>query len=49
MEQLRRLGKLAAWTAAGGVYVWFAAVHNADRVKARKAARRQERRARLIR
>ena len=49
MEQLRRRRKLAAWTAAAGVYVWFAAVHNADRIKARKAARRQERRARLTR
>ena len=49
MEQVRRLGRIVAWTAAAGVYVWFAAVHNADRVKARKAARREERRARLTR
>jgi hypothetical protein len=49
VEPLRRLGKVAAWTAAGVVYVWFTAVRNADRVKARKAARRQERRARLMR
>ena len=38
MDALRRLGKIAGWTAAGLVYVWFAAVRNADRVKARKAA-----------
>jgi hypothetical protein len=45
--QLRRLGKILGWAAAGGVYVWFTAVRNADRVKARKAARRQARRARI--
>jgi hypothetical protein len=49
MAQLRRLGKIAAWMAAGGTYVWFTAVRNADRVKARKAARRRERRVRLTR
>ncbi len=49
MEGVRRLGKIAAWIAAGGVYVWFAAVLNADRVKARKAARRRERLARRTR
>jgi hypothetical protein len=47
MNTLRRLGKIAGWTALGVFYVWFAAVRNADRVRAKKAARRLERQARL--
>jgi hypothetical protein len=52
MGALRRLAKVLAWSAAGLVYIWFAAVRNADAAKARKAARRRERlerRARLPR
>jgi hypothetical protein len=49
MKQLRRLGKIAAWAVAGGTYVWFTAVRNADLVKARKAARRREQAARRTR
>jgi len=36
---------IAGWSALGLGYVWFAAVWNADEVKARKAARRAARRA----
>jgi hypothetical protein len=37
--------KVAAGAVAFGVYVWFAAVRNAGRVKRRTAARRRARRA----
>jgi hypothetical protein len=43
MEQLGRLARIAGLAAGGGLYLWFAGVLNAPRVKARKEARRRER------
>lgn len=43
VEQVRRLAKFAGLAAGGSVYLWFAGVLNAPRVKARKEARRRER------
>ena len=41
MTLIRRIMKLLGAALAFGVYVWFAAVRNVPRVKARKAARRR--------
>lgn len=41
MVRLRRVLKLLGAALAFGVYVWFAAVRNLPRVKARKARRRE--------
>jgi hypothetical protein len=43
VQKQLRLGAVAI---AGALYVWYAAVHNAGRVKARKAAWREARAAR---
>lgn len=40
MTLVRRIVKLVAAALAFAVYVWFAAVRNVPRVKARKARRR---------
>ncbi len=40
MTIVRRILKLAAAALGFGVYVWFAAVRNAGRIKRRKATRR---------
>ena len=45
MTLVRRILKALGAALAFGVYVWFGAVHNAGRVKRRKAARRAARRA----
>lgn len=44
MTLVRRILKALTAALAFGVYVWFAAVSNAGRVKRRKAARRASRR-----
>jgi hypothetical protein len=41
MKFVRRILRLLGAALAFGVYVWFAAVRNVPRVRARKAARRQ--------
>lgn len=41
MTLIRRIIKLVGAALAFGVYVWFAAVRNVPRVRARKAARRR--------
>ncbi|MBA2462971.1 MAG: hypothetical protein H0V45_14610 [Actinobacteria bacterium] len=41
MTLVRRILRLLGAALAFGVYVWFAAVQNAGRVKRRKAARRR--------
>ena len=43
MTLVRRLLRIAAAALALAVYVWFAAVRNAARIKRRKAARRRVR------
>lgn len=43
MTLVRRIVKLVAAAFALAVYVWFAAVRNAGRVKRRKALRRAQR------
>jgi len=43
MTLVRRILKALAAALALAVYVWYAAVHNAGRVKRRKAARRAAR------
>jgi hypothetical protein len=43
MRLVRRILKLVGAALAFGVYVWFAAVRNAGRIKRRKAARRRRR------
>jgi hypothetical protein len=44
MTLVRRVLKALAATLALAVYVWFAAVRNAGRIKRRKAERRRRRR-----
>ena len=44
MTLVRRILKALTAALALGVYVWFAAVHHAGRVKRLKAARRASRR-----
>lgn len=41
MTLIRRILKLAGVALAFGVYVWFAAVRNVPRVRAREAIRRR--------
>ncbi len=43
MTLVHRILKLAGAALAFAVYVWFAAVRNVPRVKARKARRRRDR------
>jgi hypothetical protein len=43
MAAVRRIVKLAGALLAFGAYVWFAAVRNVPRVRARKARRRAKR------
>jgi hypothetical protein len=43
MALVRRIAKLAAGALALAVYVWFAAVRNVPRVRARKQQRRARR------
>jgi hypothetical protein len=38
---MARFAKVAGWAAVFVLYVWFAAVRNADAVKRRKRARRR--------